>query len=203
MVGGGLGLFVALYLIYLSIFYHSFEFRNRLDLDWRRFKEFLWGGGSLERKPHLVNWATVCTMKKKGGLGLRRFSNLNKALLCKWCWWFANERNSLWRKVIGSKFGEDLKGWFSGDIRGGFGVGLWKETKKEWPLLLQNASVSLGDGRRVSFWKDIWCDEEALCLAYPTLFNLVVHKYAKATKVWDHNKEEGGWYPIFLRSFND
>ena len=64
----GLCLFVALYLIYLSIFYHSFEFRNRLDLDWRRFKEFLWGGGNLEKKPHLVNWATVCTMKKKGGL---------------------------------------------------------------------------------------------------------------------------------------
>ena len=113
-------------------------------------------------------------------------------LLCKWCWWFSNERNSLWRKVISSKLGEDLRGWFSSDIRRGFGVGLWKETKKEWPLLLQNVSVSLDDGRRVSFWKDVWYDEEALCLIYPTLFNLVVHKYAKATKVWDYNKEEGG-----------
>ena len=42
--------------------------------------KFLWGGGSLEKKPHLVNWVTVCTEKKKGGLGLRSFSKLNKAL---------------------------------------------------------------------------------------------------------------------------
>ena len=49
-------------------------------------REFLWGGGSLEKKPHLVNWKTVCIEKKKGGLGLHRFSILNKALLCKWCW---------------------------------------------------------------------------------------------------------------------
>ena len=48
--------------------------------------EFLWGGGSLEKKPHLVNWMIVCTEKKKGGLSLCGFSNLNKALLCKWCW---------------------------------------------------------------------------------------------------------------------
>ena len=40
---------------YSQHFIHSFEFRNRLDLDWRRFKEFLRGGGSLEKKPHLVN----------------------------------------------------------------------------------------------------------------------------------------------------
>ena len=86
-------------------------------------RDFLWGGGSLEKKAHLVKWITVCTTKKKGGLGLRRFSNLNKVLLCKWCWRFVNERNSLWRKVISCKFGEGIGGWCSGDIRGGFGVG--------------------------------------------------------------------------------
>ena len=73
-------------------------------------REFLWGGGSLEKKPHLVNWMTICIEKKKGGLGLCRFSNLNMALLCKWCWRFANERNSLWRKVISRKFGEGIRG---------------------------------------------------------------------------------------------
>ena len=32
-------------------------------------REFLWGRGNLEKKPHLFNWKTVCTEKKKGGLG--------------------------------------------------------------------------------------------------------------------------------------
>ena len=56
------------------------------------------------------------TEKKKGGLGLRGFSKMNKALLSKWCWLFANERNSLWTKVICSKFGEGTGGWHSRDI---------------------------------------------------------------------------------------
>ena len=66
----------------------------------------MWGGGSLEKKPHLVKWTTICTEKKKGGLGLRNFSRLNKDLLCKWSWRFANEGNAIWRKVVSNKFGE-------------------------------------------------------------------------------------------------
>ena len=69
-------------------------------------RDFLWGGGNLEKKPHLVSWATVCTDKKVGDLGVRGLHKLNKALLDKWLWRFANERNSLWRKTIKRKFGE-------------------------------------------------------------------------------------------------
>ena len=57
---------------------------------------------------------------------------------------------------MSSKFGETVGGWHSCDIRGGFGVWLWKEIGKEWPLFLQNATFSLGDGRRISFWKNVW-----------------------------------------------
>ena len=47
-------------------------------------RDFLWRGGNLERKLHLVNWNTVCSEKKTGGLGVRSLSKLNQALLCKW-----------------------------------------------------------------------------------------------------------------------
>ncbi|RVW85048.1 putative ribonuclease H protein [Vitis vinifera] len=47
-------------------------------------RDFLWGGGNLERKVHLVNWEVVCTEKKKRGLGLRKLVPLNKALLGVW-----------------------------------------------------------------------------------------------------------------------
>ena len=107
------------------------------------------------KKPHLVKWATTCTEKKKWGLGLRSFSKLNKALLCKWSWQFTNERTSLWRKVVSSKFDENPGGWHTCDIKDGYDVGLWKEIGKEWSFFLQNAVFSLGDGRRVSFWKDV------------------------------------------------
>ena len=113
---------------YLPLFRMSQKVWNRLE---RIQRQFMWGRGSLEKKPHLVKWATTCTEKKKGGLGLRNFSGLNKAFLCKWNWRFANERNALWRKVVSSKFGETIGGWHSYDIKGGFGVKLWKEIRKE------------------------------------------------------------------------
>ena len=47
-------------------------------------RDFLWGGGNLERKVHLVNWEVVCVDKNKGGLGLRKLALLNKASLGKW-----------------------------------------------------------------------------------------------------------------------
>ena len=34
-------------------------------------RDFLWGGGNLEQKSHLVNWNTVCSKTKTRGLGVR------------------------------------------------------------------------------------------------------------------------------------
>ena len=56
-------------------------------------RDFLWGGGALKRRPHLVNWNLVC-VNKEGGLGIHSFMALNKALLGKWSWRFAKERES-------------------------------------------------------------------------------------------------------------
>ena len=61
-------------------------------------RDFLWGGGSLERKIHLINWEVVCNQKEKGGLGIRKIDLLNKALLGKWIWRFAFERKSFGRR---------------------------------------------------------------------------------------------------------
>ena len=47
-------------------------------------RDFLWGGGNLEKKPHLEDWATVYTDKKVGGLRVRGLHKLNRALLGKW-----------------------------------------------------------------------------------------------------------------------
>lgn len=46
-------------------------------------RNFLWGGGALEKKLHLVNQAKVCLNKKKGGLGIRNLFVLNMVLLGK------------------------------------------------------------------------------------------------------------------------
>ena len=47
-------------------------------------REFLWGGGALERKIHLIKWPVVCSDKSKEGLRVKCLSTLNRVLLGKW-----------------------------------------------------------------------------------------------------------------------
>lgn len=49
----------------------------------------------------------------KEGLGIKHMFTLNKALLRKWCWKFALERDLPWRKDIVGKFGEEPDKWCS------------------------------------------------------------------------------------------
>ena len=65
---------------FMSLFWMPKWVRLRLEQIQRGF---LWGGGNLEKKPHLVKWLTVCSDRKMGGLGVKSLSILNKALLCK------------------------------------------------------------------------------------------------------------------------
>ena len=52
---------------------------------------------------------------------------LNKALLGKWIWRYACEKDNLWKQVITTKYGqEDL------------GVGVWKEILKEFDWCWDN-----------------------------------------------------------------
>ena len=185
---------------YLSLFRMPQKVCARLE---KIQRQFLWGGSNHDRKISLVRWAIMCTNKSKGGIGIKSFSKMNKALLSKWSWRFANERNSLWRKVICSKFGESFGGWHTSDIKGGYGTSLWKDIRKEWPSFFQNSVFALGDGRRINFWKDVWCGEETLCVRYPVLFNLALNKEAMVANMWDSRGGAGCWSPTFLKPLND
>ena len=70
-------------------------------------------------------------------------------------------------------------------------------------LFFQNSVFALGDGRRIKFWKDVWCGGEALCARFPPLFNLALNKEARVADLWDSSDGAGGWSPTFLRSLND
>ncbi|RVX04003.1 putative ribonuclease H protein [Vitis vinifera] len=86
-------------------------------------RDFLWGGGNLEKKAHLVNWEVVCADKENGGLGLRKLALLNKALLGKWLWRFACVKEDLWKQVLVAKYGQEDLGWRTKKANGAFGVG--------------------------------------------------------------------------------
>ena len=119
-------------------------------------RDFLWGG-ALEKKIHLVKWSIVCKTKSKGGLGIRSLLLLNNAFLCQWCWRFSSEKDLLWKKIIRGKFKEEEGGWRSGVVRDSYIVEVWEEIKKQWELFNLMISFTVGNGRRVKFWKDRWC----------------------------------------------
>jgi hypothetical protein len=53
----------------------------------------------------MENWSKACTLKNSGGLWVRNMLQLNRALLGKWLWRFAMERDALWRKVVDINYG--------------------------------------------------------------------------------------------------
>lgn len=50
---------------------------------------------------------------------------------------------------------------------------------------------SVGNGRRIRFWLDSWCGDEALCNSFLSLFALVVSKEEWVVEVWDPSVEGG------------
>ncbi|RVX00224.1 putative ribonuclease H protein [Vitis vinifera] len=172
-------------------------------------RDFLWRGGGgggrgcLEGKVHLINWKVVCSPKEEGGLGIRKIDLLNKALLGKWVWRYAYEKDNLWKTVIGVKYGQEGCGWKTKEVCGPFGVGLWKEIMKEVDWCWENIVFKVGKGNRVLFWTDKWCGNEALAQSYPQLFTLAGHKNAKVCEVWDSSMGQGGWNLRLTRDFND
>ncbi|WJZ87793.1 hypothetical protein VitviT2T_007145 [Vitis vinifera] len=166
-------------------------------------RDFLWGGGSLEGKGHLINWQVVCSPKEEGGLGIRKIDLLNKTLLGKWVWRYAYEKDNLWKKAIGVKYGQEGCGWRTKEVCGPYGVGLWKEIMKEAEWCWESMDLKVGKGNRVLFWMDKWCGNEALSQTFPQLFTLAGHKNAKVCEVWDASLGQGGWNLSLARDLND
>ena len=112
-------------------------------------RDFLWRGGALYKRLHLVSWKVVCTDKRKGGLGVKSLTILNRALLGKWLWRFANDPKCIWRRLICTKYGKEPHGWRPKEAKGPFGVGLWKEILKEAYWVSENWKFKLSNGTRV------------------------------------------------------
>ena len=166
-------------------------------------RDFLWGGGNLERKAHFVNWEVVGADKENGGLGLRKLALLNKALLGKWIWRFACVKDDLWKQVLGVKYGQEDFGWRTKKAKEAFGVGLWKEILKESDWCWENMAFNVGKGTKIRFWTDLWCGCTMLSQRFPHLYAMVVHRNATVEEMWDQNFGHGGWNLKFLRDFND
>ena len=116
--------------------------------------------------------------KKEGDLGVRKLFFLNKALLGKWYWRFASKNDSFWKQVVIGKYREDE------------GVGVL-ELRYGWKGFNNKIGFRVGNGKKVRFWKDMWCGEEPLAMTSPELFSIATNKEAWVDQMWKQVGEVG------------
>jgi hypothetical protein len=185
---------------YLSLFHIPVRVAKRLE---KIQRDFLWGGKGDEFKIHLVNWSKVCMSTEAGGLGVRNLIQFNRALLGKWLWRFANEREASWRKLVEAKYDTMRGGWCSKEVGGSHGVGVWKNIRKGWDAFQQYVSFEVGNGSRVSFWHDVWCGERPLKNVFPALFTIACAKEAMVEENMGIVNGYIHWNVLFLRPVHD
>jgi hypothetical protein len=184
---------------FLSLFPIPVGVANRLE---KLQRDFLWGGIGDEFKFHLVNWHTICSSKASGGLGVRNLVMFNKALMGKWLWRYAMERDALWRKVVDVKYGSMrvvgvlrrlgvLMGLACGKVLGGDG------------MLLQLVRYEIGNGSKVLFWHDVWCGEIPLKILFPELFLIARRKEAWVEENMQRQNGTILWNIVFSRLVHD
>ncbi|GMJ01097.1 hypothetical protein like AT4G29090 [Hibiscus trionum] len=154
-----------------------------------------------------VGWDVVCRPRHLGGLGVADLRIKNKALLSKWMWRYAQDCDSLWRRLITAKYGVNIQWWRFNTENLSAMSGVWKQ------IVLNSCDISIehhmgmagfqwkiGNGKMVLFWFDPWVTQQPLKDIYPRLFMLSINKLA-----WIHDYvvggmlEHGQWTSFFRR----
>ena len=65
-------------------------------------------------------------------------------------------------------------------------------------LVTPSFGFVVGDGEKVKFWKDKWCETIPLSEAFPSLFALALNKEAWVNEVWTAEGEVGTLVSIDL-----
>lgn len=88
----------------------------------------------------------------------------------KWWWRFHMERESLWGKVIESKYMVQDNGWDAGVALTTTFRFHWKFVSRIYSLFQQSVKIKIGKGNKVRFQKDTWAANQSLKNRFTNLF---------------------------------
>lgn len=186
-------------LYYMSLLKASRGVIRELE-KWQR--RFLWNGSVFRKVISKVHWNIVCQPKSKGGLGIRNLFVMNRALLAKWWWRFAVEKDSLWKRVLCARFGWDIKEW---DLSNflitnelcflNYISSLLKDTLFCSTFGFVGVDWALVNGARISFWDDVWISDNPLKYSFQRLYHLSTQKRHRLIDFWIN----GDWILHFRR----
>uniref|UniRef100_A0A803QG19 Reverse transcriptase domain-containing protein n=1 Tax=Cannabis sativa TaxID=3483 RepID=A0A803QG19_CANSA len=115
---------------------------------------FWWKGSAFQGNRYLAlkSWADYCQPKRNGGLGFRRFKDMNVALLAKLAWQMLDGETSTrpWVQVLYAKYCSIQDFWCVQEKQSDSRV--WRGILSTRDLCVQNAGILVGNGKI-----DIWC----------------------------------------------
>ncbi|KAL4189229.1 hypothetical protein AMTRI_Chr08g164440 [Amborella trichopoda] len=109
---------------------------------------FIWFRDLDKAKPIVVKWDEFCK-PFKGGLGLRKMRNMNKALIRKLCWEI-KMGNTLFRSFMKAKYFSKC------GIPKGYTIAssIWLGIKRVWDSFSKRIKWFVGNGTYIDFWSD-------------------------------------------------
>ncbi|XP_060216293.1 uncharacterized protein LOC132643774 [Lycium barbarum] len=116
----------------------------------------------------------------------------------KWLWRYSNEDQTLWKKVIKEKYGEE-DAWKTKIINTVYGVSVWRTIRNFWMIFSINIRFKVWDGQQISFWDDNWSGNGSLRHLYPDVYILNQQQRVNINEVWNNQ----GWDLSFRRPLND
>ncbi|XP_073066025.1 uncharacterized protein [Primulina eburnea] len=189
---------------YMSIFKVPNKVEKQLEA---LMRNFLWDGADGETHNHVVNWNQVCKPRDRGGLGLENIRLRNRALLGKWWWRCATERNSLWKKVVGSIYGFHENGWDVRVARNATFKSPWKFISRSHSTCQTMIATVLKGGNIVRFWEDRWVGFSSFQDSFPHIYLLASNSNKPIAQFFSVSSSHGNsvisWDVRFRRDLND
>ncbi|XP_026435849.1 uncharacterized protein LOC113333641 [Papaver somniferum] len=123
----------------------------------RIIRNFLWSGNAEDKKCVTISWDQVCYHVEEGGIGIRKFEDINKALLMKLLWRILNS-NEEWARFFLAKYKDKHDCWIS-----------YYKQSSVWPgikWILQDFHEHtrwiVGNGDQIYVWRDNWILEQSI-----------------------------------------
>ncbi|XP_039034126.1 uncharacterized protein LOC120170219 [Hibiscus syriacus] len=171
---------------------------------------FLWGENQSKNRIHWVNCNLVCKPFEEGGLGILDIRLMNRALLGKWVWKFANEKNSRWKKMICCKNNVSNLSLALSHAASPIDSWVWRGILNNYvkddtmgECLRTNSKIQLGNGRSIAFWTDVWVNNLTLKAQFPRIFALSTNKRGLVAEFGGFHNNVWVWNILLRRNLCD
>ncbi|KAJ9536236.1 hypothetical protein OSB04_un000585 [Centaurea solstitialis] len=159
-------------------------------------RAFLWTQGDPVAGRCRVAWETVCRPKEAGGLGFKRLSLWNRALIARNLWDIAMIRDTMWVRWVTTRYLRSSTLW---TVRPAHG---WSWTlRKMWSLrdmIRPFIRKVIGNGSTTNAWEDTWlsCGPLASLISYRRIH---ARDYSVSTTVQQFLNSVSAWPPDWVQ----